>query len=121
LLAFGQGEQGDTVERSVPSRLNSSTNSADYVIIAYHDFIPAVQPLVKLRQSQGMAVSVVDVDSVFNEFSYGIHDPQAIKDFLRYAQTHWKKRRITYCSWERAASIPETIQVWDQRIWFQPG
>ncbi len=91
LLAFGQGEQGDTVERSVPSRLNSSTNSADYVIIAYHDFIPAVQPLVKLRQSQGMAVSVVDVDSVFNEFSYGIHDPQAIKDFLRYAQTHWKK------------------------------
>jgi len=91
LLAFAQGEQGETVEPSVPSHLHSSANRADYVIIAYHDFIPAVQPLVKLRESQGMTVSVVNVDSVYNEFSYGIHDPQAIKDFLMYARMHWKK------------------------------
>lgn len=90
LLAFADGEQGDTVERSVPSQLHSSANRADYVILAYHDFISSVQPLAKLRESQGMAVSVIDVDSVYNEFSYGIHDPQAIKDFLMYAQMHWK-------------------------------
>jgi len=91
LLAFAEGEQGETVERSMPSQLHSRANKADYVIIAYHDFIPAVQPLVKLRESQGMSVSVIDVASVYNEFSYGIHDPQAIKDFLMYAHTRWKK------------------------------
>lgn len=91
LLAFAEGEQGVTVERSMPSQLHSSANRADYVIIAYHDFIPAVQPLVKLRESQGMSVSVIDIDSVYNEFSYGVHDPQAIKDFLMYAHMHWKK------------------------------
>lgn len=91
LLAFGQGEQGVTLERNVPSHLHAATNSADFVIIAYHDFIPSVQSLAKLRQSQGLQVQVVDVDSVFDEFSYGLHDPQALKDFLMYAKAHWKK------------------------------
>ncbi len=91
VLAFAEGEQGVTVEPGIPSQLHSSTNRADYVIIAYHAFVPAVQPLVKLRKRQGMSVSVVDIDSVYNEFSYGVHDPQAIKEFLMYAQRHWKK------------------------------
>jgi hypothetical protein len=47
---------------------------------------------MKLRQSQGLSVMLIDVEDVYDEFSYGNKTPQAIKDFLRYAATSWKRR-----------------------------
>ena len=46
---------------------------ADLVIITYKDFAQSIQPLVALRQSQGYHVIVVDVEDIYNEFSYGVH------------------------------------------------
>jgi hypothetical protein len=45
--------------------------------------------LVALRQAQGLRVKVVDVEDVFDEFSYGIFAPEAIRDFIAYAYTNW--------------------------------
>jgi hypothetical protein len=67
------------------------------VIISHQSFIPSfsanVSPintsLVAQRQSQGFSVAVVDVDDIYDEFSYGVHGPQAVKDFLSYAATNW--------------------------------
>src|SRR5262249_35500600 len=83
-----------------PSTLNASTNAADLLVISYRDFIPsltAIQPpsglnYVTLRQTQpspNYSVKVVDVEDVFDEFSYGVHTPRAIKDFLALATTSW--------------------------------
>jgi hypothetical protein len=44
---------------------------------------------VALRQSQGFNVKVVDIEDVFDEFSYGMHTPQAITDFLLRARAAW--------------------------------
>ncbi|PYS70539.1 MAG: hypothetical protein DMF73_12660, partial [Acidobacteria bacterium] len=74
-----------------PSSLNLSTNGADLVIISYKDFIPLLAPLVAQRQAQGFTVAVVDVDDVFDEFSYGAHTPQAIRDFMSLAKTTWAR------------------------------
>ena len=51
--------------------------------------VPINTSLVAQRQSQGLSVSIVDIDDVYDEFSYGKHGPQAIKDFLAYAATNW--------------------------------
>jgi peptidase C25-like protein len=67
------------------------TNGANFLIVAHKNFIPSVAPLVALRQAQGMTAAVVDVEDVYDEFSYGVHGPLAIKDFLSYAATHWMK------------------------------
>jgi Peptidase family C25 len=74
-----------------PSTLNLSSNGADLVIIAHKDLIPSTAPLVTLRQSQGMQVLVVDVEDVYDEFSFGVHGPQAIKSFLTRANSTWTR------------------------------
>jgi hypothetical protein len=72
-----------------PSTINATTNGADLLIIAHKSLIPSAAPLVSLRQSQGMMVSVVDIEDVYDEFSYGAHGPQSIKDFLFRAKSSW--------------------------------
>jgi hypothetical protein len=57
-----------------------------YLIIAHPQFIPGLQPLVAARQAQGLAVSVVDVNDVYAQYSYGVFDPQAIRDYIAYAK-----------------------------------
>ncbi|MFN2578346.1 MAG: C25 family cysteine peptidase [Pyrinomonadaceae bacterium] len=74
-----------------PSSLNQSTNRADVVIITYKDFIPSLASLVAQREAQGFTVAVTDVDDVFDEFSYGAHTPQAIRDFMLRAKTTWAR------------------------------
>ena len=73
------------------STLNQSTNAADLIIIAYKDFIPSLAPLVAQRQAQGYLVKVVDVDDVFDEFSFGAHTPQAIRDLMSLAKNSWTR------------------------------
>jgi len=73
------------------SNLKASDNGADLVIISNGDFISSVQPLAELRRKEGLAVSVVDVEDVYDEFSSGAHSPYAIKDFLSWAKSHWQK------------------------------
>lgn len=73
------------------SNLHAGTNGADLLIIAYKDFIPALAPLVAQRQAQGFSVVVANVDDVYDEFSYGAHTPQAIKDFLSLTRSDWSK------------------------------
>ena len=74
---------------NTPSNLNLASNGADLVIISYKDFIPALGPLVAQRQSQGFNTLVADVEDIFDEFSYGVHTPQAVRDFLSRANTDW--------------------------------
>jgi hypothetical protein len=80
-----------SISQDKASDLKSGNNGADLVIISNNDFIPSVQPLAELRRHQGLRVSVVDVEDIFDEFSSGSHTPYAIKDFLSWTQTHWHK------------------------------
>ena len=46
-------------------------------------------PLVALRASQGHQAALVSIDDVYDEFSFGVRSPQALKDFLSHARTTW--------------------------------
>jgi type IV secretory pathway protease TraF len=67
------------------------------LIVSHKTFIPSftanVSPintsLVAQRQSQGLTTSIVDIEDVYDEFGFGVHGPQAIKNFLEHAATHW--------------------------------
>jgi hypothetical protein len=58
---------------------------AQYLIISNPDFIGGLQSLVQARQAQGLTVSVVDVNDLYAKYTYGIFDPQAIKQYIAYA------------------------------------
>lgn len=93
MLAFVDrgGEHPDAISANQPSNWNASKQTANFVIITHPDFRSAIAPLVELRRRQGLTVSVLDVDDLYDEFSYGAHDPQAIKDFLSLAKSSWRK------------------------------
>lgn len=60
---------------------------AQYLIISHPDFLGGLGSLVAARQGQGLTVNVVNVNSVYAQYSYGVFDPQAIKDYITYAQS----------------------------------
>jgi hypothetical protein len=91
-LTNTQARQPVGVAANVPSNLKQITNGADLLVITRREYAGALQPLVSLRQSQKMGVTVVDVEDIFDEFSYGQKTPYAIKDFLSYAKTSWKRK-----------------------------
>ncbi len=72
------------------STLNQDSNAADLLIISHRDFIPSLASFVTQRHNRdGFTVKVVDVEDVYDEFSYGAHSPQSIKDFLSLASSKW--------------------------------
>ena len=66
----------------------------DY-IIAHNQFLAEVENLKTIREQGGLGVEIVDVQDIYDEFSYGIKDVTAIKDFLRYAYSNWHQPRGT--------------------------
>jgi hypothetical protein len=93
LLAVAENryERPATITADRPSNLRQPGGEADFVIIAHRDFIESIEPLKSLRQSQGLTVAVVDVENVYDEFSFGQKTPQAIKDFLSYTSASWQR------------------------------
>ncbi len=72
------------------SGLGSPSIEADYLIIAHATFLDAAQELADYRASQGHKVKVVDMESVYNDFSHGVFSPFAIQNFLRLAYVRWE-------------------------------
>jgi len=69
--------------------MHSSQAGGDVVAIAHPSLAGAIAPLADLRRQQGHTVSVVLTDDIYDEFSFGEHSPQAIRDFLQTATKNW--------------------------------
>ena len=72
-----------------PSNWREAAAGADLVMICHPDFAHSLAPLKALRESQGLNVKVVDVEDIFDEFSFGHKLPKALRDFLGFAVEHW--------------------------------
>ncbi len=88
----------ETLAKDLPASptLHDTANSADYIIISHADFLPAAQRLAAYRAGQGLRTKVVDVEDAYDEFSYGLAVPQAIRGFIRFAYEHWEKPAPRY-------------------------
>jgi len=76
--------------------LRSPQSKADYIIITHSDFIDEVKRLARYRGEQGLRVELVNVEDVYNQFSYGLFTPVAIREFLKFAYHHWKQPAPSY-------------------------
>lgn len=94
LLAFtaAQMEPPASVEANQPSSWHTAQAGATLVILSHGDFVGSLAPLVALRRAQGLKVAVVDVEDVYDEFSFGGSSPYAVKSFLATASTAWKTK-----------------------------
>ena len=71
------------------SDLRSSTNAADYVIITRRELMTAASGFATMRRNSGLKTLVVDVADIYDEFSDGLTDPNAIRAFLAHAYSRW--------------------------------
>lgn len=78
------------VQRTAFRGLAVAGRQADYIVICPYEFRPEVYRLLKMRHLQGLSVAVAPLPDIYNEFSYGIADAAAIKQFIGYAFHHWQ-------------------------------
>ena len=64
-------------------------NGAQYVIITHSSFTSALSPFITFRQSQGLSVLMEDVQAIYDQYSAGRMDPDAIRSFLDNAYHNW--------------------------------
>ncbi len=76
---------------NLPSALRTPRHEADLLILTRSDLFDALQPLLRLREAQGLKVEVADIEDVFDEFSYGERSPQAVREMLAYALSQWAR------------------------------
>lgn len=91
VVAFAKGRSVASLVRNEPSALRDVDNVADLMVVSHGSLIPALAPLVKVREAQGLVVKIVDVADVYDEFSFGEKRIGALKEFLQYAHTRWGK------------------------------
>jgi hypothetical protein len=90
-VAAGSKQLPDSVRFVANLGLRTETGGADCVVLVPSDSLGA-EPFadwIALRESQGIRVKVVSLDSVYNAFNMGIPNPRAIRAFLSHAKARW--------------------------------
>ncbi len=106
MLEFQDGPEQHLYALASPNALQKPTilphmrpqyanlSGADVVYIAPKEFHQALQPLVAHRSQAGYQVAVVDVQEIYDGWSYGSVDANAIREFLRYIVDNWSPSPI---------------------------
>ncbi len=70
-------------------------SGASFIIISPAEFMTAANRLKAQRERSGanyIKTAIVDVEKIYNEFSGGLPDPIAMRNFLKYAYNNWQER-----------------------------
>ena len=93
----------DSIRSNVSSNLRGLSNGADYIIITHSKFRGIADQLANFRASNfpdesipNPRIQVVDVQQIYDEFSYGLLSPFALKDFVKYAFENWQSPAPSY-------------------------
>ncbi len=93
----------DSIVKSESSDLRNTSNGADYIIITHPKFKAAAERLAAFRaahfpdpQIPNPRVKIVYVNQIYNEFSNGLLDPDALQEFVQYAFNNWQKPSPSY-------------------------
>lgn len=80
----------DSLAVNAPSTLSTTAHSADLVVIAHQSLLTQANDWANYRRGDGFSVEVVDVEDVYDEFSFGVSSANAIRDFLEFAKSNWQ-------------------------------
>ena len=97
-----------------------STSGAEAIYIAPQSFIAPLAPLLQLRRDQGYSATTVDVQTIYDAWSFGHVSAAAIRAFLRYADASWtvKPRSVVLVgdgTWD-----PKNYEAKNNTNWIPP-
>ncbi len=94
---LAEGQSGFKVPvngtKIINSNLRGNLAGSEMIIIAPRDFKTQAEKYASYRSSQSpykLSTQVFYVDDILNEFSGGVLDPTAIRDFIKYAYENWR-------------------------------
>jgi hypothetical protein len=86
VVSPGQARDPDLIEPANIIGLRANLSATDMYIIAPDLFLPHLEDYEDYREAMDdISVSRVSVEQIMDEFSYGLYDPVAIREFLKYA------------------------------------
>jgi len=72
-------------------------NGAGFIIITPKEFLQAANRLKALRERAGtdyIKTAIVEIEKIYNEFSGGLQDPVAMRNFIKYSYNNWQERPV---------------------------
>ncbi|MCB1059627.1 MAG: type IX secretion system sortase PorU [Calditrichaeota bacterium] len=75
------------------TRLRDVDNEAGIVIITYDDWYDALEPLIQMHADyveEPLHAVRVKLSDIYDEFAWGVTDPTAIRNFLKYTSEYWR-------------------------------
>jgi hypothetical protein len=103
--ATPQGWKTPVGAQTMPNQdLRGVADGADLIIVTSGEFRAAADRLKGFREQPahgGLKVIVADVAQIYNEFSSGVKDVSAIRDYLKYAYDTWtlKPTFVLFLGW----------------------
>lgn len=73
-------------------QLHPQDGGADYLMIAHHALLEAIEPLAEAHRARGLKVQTVDVSQIYDGFNDGIVHPRAIRDFIADSYHNWASK-----------------------------
>ncbi|HOE63180.1 MAG TPA: C25 family cysteine peptidase [Candidatus Sumerlaeota bacterium] len=97
-LILGSWAKAESVGKITPvNPLNLlDGEEGDYVIISHHELMDAMKPFVAIKEKKGFKPLLVDVDDIYDSFSFGAKDFNAIKRFFRFRYYQAKGALLRY-------------------------
>ncbi len=93
----------DSIIADTPSDLRNVSNGCDYIIITHNKFTSIADQLAAFRQNNfpdenipNPRICVVDVQQIYDEYSFGLLEPKALKEFVKYAFENWVSPAPSY-------------------------
>lgn len=93
----------DSIMLDTPSKLRTTENEADYIIIYHPKFKSVAERLADFRrttpvtpEASPLRVLTANVLEIYDEFSAGLMDPYSIKEFIKYAFESFKRPAPLY-------------------------
>lgn len=77
------------IERVSPVDLWTTDRQVDLVIVTPSQFTSYLTEYVDLQKAVGHSVKLVSVEDIMDNFGYGLYDPTAIRDFLKFAYENY--------------------------------
>ncbi|UCC43245.1 MAG: type IX secretion system sortase PorU [Candidatus Zixiibacteriota bacterium] len=69
--------------------LRSTTERADLILITDDALAGYLDDYINYREAQGYIVRLAEVDDIMDNFAFGLYDPTAIRDFLKFAYENY--------------------------------
>ena len=78
------------------SNWHNTANQADLLIITTDALAPGLEDLITTREAQGLAVVLLPVAEIYDEFGAGDATPDSILAFVQYATANWQDPKPRY-------------------------